>query len=328
MQERLAGIDAFVRSVEAGSFALAAKRMQQTRSAVGKSIARLERRLGVRLFNRTTRHQSLTEDGLAFYERCVRALAEIEAAEAELESARRAPTGRLRVTAPVVFGRHCVAPILTRLARKYPGLTVDVSFSDRVVDLVEEGFDLGVRIGVLPDSAVLVARRLGVQRMGICAAPSYLQQHDAPSTLEELSGHEGILYRHGHQPDTWRVLDEDDRIRELRIRGRLRFDDLQAIVDAAISGAGLAWLPCWLMQPYVRSGQLALVMDSQRVLPTDIHVVWPRSRHLPSRTRAAIDALTAEIPGMVGHDDGPSSVASPLARWGSNASAARAAGCD
>lgn len=303
MRERLKGIDAFVEAVEAGSFALAAKRMNQTRSAVGKSISRLERRLGVRLFHRTTRSQSLTEDGHAFYERCVRALAEIEAAKAELETARRAPAGRLRVTAPVVFGRRCVAPILSRLAQQYPELTIEASFTDRVVDLVEEGFDLGVRIGVLPDSATLVARRLGTQRMGICAAPSYLSRYGVPRSVDDLSKHEGVLYRPCNQTDTWRVFDDNRDARDVRMRGRLRFDDLQAIVDAAVAGAGLAWLPCWLMTPYLRSGELMLVMDSHRVLPTDIHVVWPRSKHLPSRTRAAIDALTGEIPGMLGHHE-------------------------
>lgn len=301
MQERLKGIDAFVQSVEAGSFALAAKRMNQTRSAVGKSISRLERRLGVRLFHRTTRHQSLTEDGLAFYERCVRALAEIEAAEAELETAKRAPKGRLRVTAPVVFGRQCVAPVLSKLAHRYPELSIDVSFTDRVVDLIEEGFDLGIRIGVLPDTSTLIARRLGTQRMGICAAPSYLSARGRPASVDELGEHEAILYRRPNHSDIWRVFDENRDAREVRMRGRLQFDDLQAIADATIAGAGLAWLPCWLMTPHLRSGELVLVMDSHRVLPRDIHIVWPRSRHLPSRTRAAIDALTAEIPQMLGH---------------------------
>src|SRR5882724_11319726 len=151
MRERLSGIAAFVQAVEAGSFAQAAERMQMTRSAVGKSIARLEERLGVRLFHRTTRRQSLTHDGQAYYERCVRVLA-------ELEAGRREPSGRLRVSAPVIFGRRCVSPVLLSLARKYPGLAVDVSFSDRVVDLIEEGFDLAVRIGTLPDSGSLAAR--------------------------------------------------------------------------------------------------------------------------------------------------------------------------
>ena len=200
MSERLQGIDAFVQAVEAGSFAQAAERMRLTRSAVGKSIARLERRLGVRLFHRTTRRQSLTEDGQAYYERCKRALAELEDAEAALDNGRREPSGRLRVSVPVLFGRHCVAPVLTRLARQYPRLEVEIAFSDRVVDLLEEGFDLAVRVGDLRDSSTLAARRLGTQHLAICAAPSYLDAHGWPRTIEELSHvmHRGIHSRFGN----------------------------------------------------------------------------------------------------------------------------------
>jgi DNA-binding transcriptional LysR family regulator len=299
MRKHLGDIVAFVQSVEAGSFALAAERMQLTRSAVGKSVARLEKRLGVRLFLRTTRRQSLTEDGQAYYERCVRVLAELDAAEAALDRGRRAPSGRLRVSVPVLFGRHCVAPVLLKLAREYPELTLEVSFSDRVVNLVEEGFDLSVRIGALPDSASLTTRRLGAQRMGICGAPSYLAEHGCPTTVDELDGHAGVVYGSAvHAP--WLVRDSVGQIRQPRINSRLHFDDLQAIAAATVAGAGLAWLPCWLLAPHVRSGELVLVMDSQRVLATDIHVVWPRTRYLPSKTRAAIDMLIEEIPSMIG----------------------------
>jgi DNA-binding transcriptional LysR family regulator len=303
MRERLSGIVAFVQAVETGSFAQAAERMQLTRSAVGKSIARLEERLGVRLFHRTTRRQSLTEDGQAYYERCVRVLAELDAAEAALETGRREPSGRLRVSVPVLFGRHCVVPVLLGLAGKYPGLAVDVSFSDRVVDLIEEGFDLAVRIGTLPDSGSLAARRLGSQRMAISASPSYLAKHGHPQSVEDLQGHTGIVYGRAGQTAPWPVRDASGIIREPRIKSRLRFDDLQAIAGAAVSGAGLAWLPCWLSAPHVRAGELILVMDSQRVLATDIHAVWPQARHLPSKVRAAIDALAAEIPAMIGYPD-------------------------
>jgi DNA-binding transcriptional LysR family regulator len=303
MNERLSGIVAFVRAVEAGSFAQAAERMRLTRSAVGKSIARLEERLGVRLFHRTTRRQSLTEDGQAYYERCVRVLAELDAAAAALETGQREPSGRLRVSVPVMFGRHCVAPVLLQLARKYPGLSVEVSFSDRVVDLIEEGFDLAVRIGTLADSGSLAARRLGSQRMAICAAPSYLAEHGQPTNVEDLQGHTGIAYGRAGQTAPWPVRDAAGSIREPRIESRLRFDDLQAIADAAVSGAGLAWLPCWLLTPHVRAGELVLVMDSQRVLATDIHAVWPQTRHLPSKVRVAIDALAVEIPAMIGYPD-------------------------
>jgi DNA-binding transcriptional LysR family regulator len=269
-------------------------------SAVGKSVARLEKRLGVRLFVRTTRRQSLTEDGQAYYERCVRAMQEIEAGEDVLASSQRAPTGRLRISVPVLFGRHCVAPVLLRLANRYPNLTIETSFSDRVVDMVQEGYDLAVRIGELPDSASYAARKLGVQRMSICAAPAYVKEHGLPTSVDDLEHHTAIVYGNGTYA-TWRVRDNEGRIRELQPASRLRFDDLQSIADAAAAGGGLAWLPCWLIGREVRAGNLTLVMDSQRVLATDIHVVWPRSRYLPYKTRTAIDALVVEIAPLIDH---------------------------
>ena len=299
MNERLNGIAAFVQAVEAGSFAQAAQRMDLTRSAVGKSIARLEQRLGVRLFQRTTRTQRLTADGEAYYERCVRALAELDAADAALESGRREPSGRLRVSCPVMFGRRCVAPLLVALANKHPGLALEISFSDRRVDLVEEGFDLAVRIGELDDSDSLTARKLGMQRMGICAAPSYLAKHGKPVDFADLSGHVGIIYgRVGERP-VWHVREVDGEVREIRIDGRLRFDDLQAIADAAVAGVGIAWLPCWMLAQHEKAGELVMLANSDRVLGKEIHAVWPKSRYLPSKTRVAIDALVAEIPRMM-----------------------------
>jgi DNA-binding transcriptional LysR family regulator len=188
-----------------------------------------------------------------------------------------------------------------RLARAQSRLEVEMSFSDRVMDLMEEGFDLAVRVGNLPDSASLAARRLGTQRMAICAAPSYLAEYGLPTSIDELAAHAGIIYcRAGHERP-WLVRDGNGRIHEPRIASRLRFDDLQVIADAAVAGAGLAWLPCWLLAPHVRAGELTLVMDSDRVLATEIHAVWPQTRYLPSKTRAAIDALVADIPAMIGY---------------------------
>lgn len=299
MTHPLSSISAFVQAVEAGSFAQAASRMELTRSAVGKSIARLERQLGVRLFQRTTRRQSLTEDGEAYYERCVRALAELAEADAAIDTGRREPVGRLRVTAPVLFGRRCVAPVLVSLANRYPRLSVEMSFSDRVIDLVEEGFDLAIRIGDLPNSDKLVKRRLSTQRMAICAAPSYLAKHGHPADADNLHQHVGIVYGPRGPERPWRVRDPDGQIRELRVEARLRFDDLQAIADAAVAGVGLAWLPCWLMAEHLRSGELQLVMSSDRVLATEIHAVWPQTRYLSSKMRVAIDALVAGIPDHI-----------------------------
>jgi DNA-binding transcriptional LysR family regulator len=301
MNDRLAGIDTFVQAVDAGSFALAAERLGLTRSAVGKTIAKLERRLGARLFQRTTRQQSLTEDGQAYYERCVRALAELDAAEAAFDSGRREPGGRLRVSAPLLFGRVCVAPVLAELAKNYPKLQVEMSFSDRVVDLVEEGFDLAVRIGPLRDSASLAARRLGSQAMGICASPAYLAQRGTPRSPAEFEGHTAIVYGLNGSSATWRVRAADGELREPVIASRLRFDDVQAIADAAVAGHGLAWLPCWLMGPRLASGELVLVTSSRDTVASDVHAVWAQSRYLPSKTRVAIDRLVERVAVILGH---------------------------
>jgi DNA-binding transcriptional LysR family regulator len=299
IRDHLNAVATFVQAVDSGGFAAAAERMQVTRSAVGKSIARLERGLGVRLFHRTTRRQSLTEDGQIFYERCVRALAEIDAAEAALDEGRRAPVGRLRVSVPVLFGRHCVAPVLSTLVHQHTGLKVEIAFSDRVVDLVEEGFDLAVRIGTLPDSASLAARRLGMQRMGIGAAPSYLAKYGHPETLEQLRRHAAITYGRGGQAFPWPVRDRDGTSAELRLDSRLQFDDLQAIADAAVAGIGVAWLPRWLMTPLVRTGHLELIFSDEQLVSSEIHAVWPQTRHLPSKTRTAIDALAQQVPALL-----------------------------
>lgn len=300
----LSGINAFVQVVDSGSFALAAERLHLTRSAVAKIIARLEERLGTRLFHRTTRTQSLTEDGQAFYERCVRALAELEAGHAALLSGRREPAGLLRVSAPLLFGRHCVAPALLQLSDAHPRLSVDLSLSDTVVDVVTAGYDLAVRVGTLPDSATLASRRLGTQRMLICASPRYLEKRGAPKTIDQLAGHQAIAYcRHGN-PLPWRLRDDDGRVRELAIEARLRFDDLQAIADAAAGEHGIAWLPCWLASAYLKRGDLVQVLDCARAASVDVHVIWPQARHLPAKTRSAIDILVKEVPVLLNSSEG------------------------
>ncbi|MFP2930748.1 LysR substrate-binding domain-containing protein [Pyxidicoccus sp. 3LG] len=296
MTDRLSGVLAFVQAAEAGSFALAAQRMGLSRSAIGKSISRLEERLETRLFQRTTRRQSLTEDGQTFYERCVRALAELEAAEAALDSGRRAPTGRLRVSASVMFGRHCAAPLLWELARQHPGLELEMSFSDRVVDIVEEGYDLAIRVAPLADHAGLTARRLGVQSMVVCAAPSYLARHGRPKSLDELGKHEAVVYGRNGVDKPWRFPDGQDGEKHVSVPARLRFDDVETIADAAVQGAGLAWLPCWLIAEHIREGRLVEVLKEERRYGNEIYAVWPQSRHLPSKVRAAIDLLVARIP--------------------------------
>lgn len=203
------------------------------------------------------------------------------------------------MSVPQAFGHHCVAPVLLRLARRHPQLKIDISITDRFVDVVEEGFDLVVRIGPLVDSVSLAARRLGVQYASIGAAPAYLARYGTPGRVDEFHRHTIIAYsRHGVL-EPWNVLDVDGQIRRMEVDPQLSFDDMQGILDAAIAGFGLAWLPSWLLARYVATGQLVAVMENCFRPTQEIHVVWPKSRYLALKTRCAIDALVAEIPAMV-----------------------------
>jgi DNA-binding transcriptional LysR family regulator len=299
MRDRLSGVLTFVQAADAGSFALAAQRLSVSRSAVGKSIARLEQRLGTRLFHRTTRNQTLTDDGQAFYERCVRALAEIEEAEAALDSGRRAPTGRLRVSMPVLFGRYCAAPVLLDMARRYPQLQLDLSFTDRVVDLVDENFDLAVRIAPLASRTGLIGRRLGTMSVLVCASPEYLAARGTPATIADLDAHDTLIYARRASVASWFFLDGNGQREQVQIKSRLRFDDLEAIADAAVAGAGITWLPSVLVTKYLREGRLVELPLGKRRFGVDAYAVWPQTRHPPSKVRVAVDDLADRVPGIL-----------------------------
>lgn len=283
---RFDGVELFLQIVESGNLTDAAERLNLTRSAVGKGLARLEARLGTCLLQRSTRRQRLTEDGQAYYEHCLRALAELEAAESVLESGRQQPRGRLRVSVPLAFGHHYAAPALWGLMERYPELEIEICFSDRMIDLAQEGFDMAVRIGPLPDTDRLSARRLGQQAMGLAASPAYLQRKGAIESIEDLAAHRGIAYR-------------SNTTHRSRLASPLIVDDLQALADAAIAGVGLAWLPSWLIAHYALRGQLEAVLPSYRQQPAPIHVVWPTAVHMPAKTRCAIDALVAATPSCL-----------------------------
>jgi DNA-binding transcriptional LysR family regulator len=299
MSDRLSGIREFVTVVEAGSFAAAALRLNLSRSAVGKAVARLEARLGTRLCQRTTRVLSLTEDGLSFYERCTRALSELEQAELALESGRAEPAGKVRVTVPVVIGRRCVAPVLFDVARQHPALVLEVSFTDRPVDLIEEGYDLAVRNGALPDDPGLMSRALARQRMTVCASPAYLEQHGRPASLADLSAHQAIDYANPRYTRSWLFPSDEGITTEITMKGRIRLDDLEAIGDAATAGLGLAWLPCWLIRERIARGELVRLFNGPAT-EFATSALWPRAPFLPLRVRVLIDALAARLPAMMG----------------------------
>ncbi|MEQ0198144.1 LysR family transcriptional regulator [Klebsiella sp. CN_Kp106] len=303
MTDTLKDIPVFVAAVEAGSFAQAAIRLHLSRSAVGKSIARLEERLGVRLFQRTTRSQSLTDNGALFYEHCLRALEEIRGAESLLETGKQQVSGRLRVAMPVLFGRQCVAPLLIALAQEHPGLELEMSFSDRVVDLVEEGFDMAVRNGTLQDSSVLVARRLGEHRMVLCAAPDYLLKKGTPQSVDDLLHHAAINYLQAGRVLSWQLMDSEGASpHTFTPRSSLNMDDLQAICDAALAGHGIAWLPCWMVSKEIHQGKLVPLLKQAPDVRFDVHAVWQQTPHLPLRVRIAVDTLASRLPSIMSLD--------------------------
>ncbi|MFC4275496.1 LysR family transcriptional regulator [Achromobacter aloeverae] len=305
MSERLNGIEAFVAAVETGNFALAAQRLHLTRSAVGKSVARLEARLGTRLFHRTTRSQSLTEDGLAYYERCRRALAELEAADAAIEAGRQEPRGMVRITMPELIGRTRIAPLLLELGQRHPQLGFDASFSDRSVDLIEEGYDLAIRSGPLADSAVLAARLLGQQCMRVYAAPAYLAAHGGPDSvaalMADLDRYAYVGYSRHTGPHPWQFHDADGRVIDLYVPARHGFgcNSLEVTAMAACQGMGLARLPRWLVADAVAEGRLVPVFDEPHPFGYALNAVWPHARALPLKTRVVIDMLAQRLPPLL-----------------------------
>ncbi|TIS88614.1 LysR family transcriptional regulator [Mesorhizobium sp.] len=299
--DRLASMAVFVKAVDLGSFAAAAAALDLSGPMVGKHVRFLEERLGVRLINRTTRRQSLTDFGRAYYERCRVVLTEAEAADALAADQLSEPRGKLRVTMPAHFGRHCVTPVLLELARQYPSLELDLSLSDRFADLAEDGYDLAIRTGIPDDKAGVTARRVARQRMVVCASPSYLEVHGRPLRIDDLGSHHAIIYRRlGRVVQPWLFPRNDQPALEITPVSRLRLDDLDAIADAAAAGMGLAWLPYWLVRERIKAGTLVPLLPEQPGFLYDAYALWLQTPHLPLKVRLAVDALAAALPKFMG----------------------------
>ncbi|UPJ39646.1 LysR family transcriptional regulator [Bradyrhizobium sp. 40] len=297
--DRLTSMTVFVKAVDVGSFAAAADALEMSGPMVGKHVRFLEERLGVRLLNRTTRRQSLTETGRAYYERCRTVLAEAEAADAVASDELSEPRGRLRVTMPALLGRHCIAPLLMKLARRYPHLELDLSFGDPIADIIEARYDLAIRTGDLNDQSGLMTRRIASQRMVVCGSRSYLRANGKPKSLDDLAAHQAIIYRRSGRVRPWLFPREGQPPSEIMPAGRLRLDDLDAIADAATQGMGLAWLPYWLVRERLRAGTLINLLSGQPGFLYDCHALWPRSPRMPPKVRAAVDALAAVLPKLM-----------------------------
>lgn len=288
---RLQGITVFVQAVEAGSFTAAAHRVGLSKSAVGKSVAILEERLGVRLLDRTTRRLALTAEGADFYQSCLRVLAELDEAESRAASRRREVSGTLRISLPVTFGRRWVMPVLCDLARKHPKLMLDVAFADRAVDLLEENIDLVVRLGDPGDSASLSTRHQGFQRLVTCGTPAYFAEHGRPTSIDDLANLDCITFAQGGHVFPWKLLDSEGRTVAVKVKGRHTISDGDALRAAVLDGLGIAQFPSWLVADELRNGTLQTVLAPQGVGGSPIHALWPATRDLAPKIRATVDEL-------------------------------------
>ncbi|MBH9313879.1 LysR family transcriptional regulator [Pseudomonas aeruginosa] len=296
--DRFAGIDAFVSTAQAGNFTAAAQALGMTPSGIAKSVARLEARLGVKLLHRTTRRVSLTPEGEAYLETCHQVIEALQSTEGALSPIDRAPRGRVHLQLPGAFGRRHVLPELLALANKFDGLDLSVAFTERTVDLVEAGYDLAVRIGDLADEANLVAKRLGTQRLVICAAPSYLQRYGAVLTPEELMHRDCITGPRGRQRPTWLLRVSDQRVRRQEIYPRHEFSDGEAMLAAGLAGCGIMQMPTWLVAEDIRQGRLIPVLPDWAGGEMPIHAVWPQSRYLQPKVRAVIAPAATQPPPL------------------------------
>ncbi|AHF67911.1 transcriptional regulator [Pseudomonas cichorii] len=299
MRDPLDGIALFVEVVNAGGFSRAAEQLALTRSAVGKAIARVEERLGVRLFHRTTRTQSLTEDGQLYYEHCLRALEEVRSAQSLIESGMHEIAGRMRVTMPALFGQYCATPLLMEQAREHPKLELDLHLSDQSVDLIAEGFDLAIRFGPLSQLNGLQAQHLAVQQKLLCASPAYLAEKGHPRTIAQLMDHKAVLYHRRDYTQTWPVFDMDGQLKNLSLAPRIRLNDLSSIADAVEAGMGVGWLPSWLIRDRLRSGAIVQLLENHPPTTMDCHAVWPQMRQMPKRLRHLIDVLATRLPEVM-----------------------------
>jgi DNA-binding transcriptional LysR family regulator len=285
----------FARVIQQRSFTRAARALDTSTSAVSKRIARLEARLGASLLTRTTRQVVPTEAGLALYERCLRILREVEDAELLLADLHAAPRGLLRVSAPVYFGELHIAPLIANLALRHPGLRIELSLSDRFVDLAAESFDLAVRIGPL-SGATLNVRKLVRDPIIACAAPAYLQRRGTPERPRDLLEHDCLRYTLTTHKGRWRFHDEQGETVYVPVTGPLDSDHSGALREAARAGLGIVYLPQFYLAEALQRGELVRVLAPFAPSPIDIQAVYPSQQRLPAKTRACLDVLTEELP--------------------------------
>lgn len=290
--DKFKAMQVVVAIADSGSMTAAAEALNSSLPAVVRTLALLEGQLGVRLFNRTTRRISLTEEGRTYTEDCRRLLAAIEESEAALTQDVIVPTGQLNVTAPVLFGQMYVAPAVTRFVQQHDRVRVNLQLHDRIVNLLEENMDVGVRIGELEDQS-LIAQTLGHVRRMVVASPEYLRRHGTPKHPRELLGHNCIRYT-GSSASGWHFREKGKTV-AMPVTGNLEFNQIWPAVQACVSGLGCGMFISYQVADLIRAGKLQEVLVEYETPPRPVSIVYPHARLLPARTRVFIDWMLHEL---------------------------------
>jgi DNA-binding transcriptional LysR family regulator len=292
--DRLAEMEAFATVVDQGGFTDAARKLGVSKSAISKHVSSLEARLGARLLNRTTRRVSPTDIGLAYYDRARRVLTDAGEADALVASMQSAPSGLLRVSVATDFGVGHLSSILGDFLQAHPDITVNMVLNNRFVELISEGYDMAIRIGEMEDSS-LRARKIATTARRMVASPDYVAKYGRPARLEDLGAHRLLHYSNPSSGNAWRVTTHSGEKRHLRMNGALTVNDGQSLLNAAIAGLGIAWLPSFLFCEAMRDGLVVDVMPDLPVEELGIHAVYPPGRFIQPKVRAFIDFLVARF---------------------------------
>lgn len=301
--DRLDANRMFLAVMETGSFTAAAARLGTSSGQASKLVSSLENALGVRLLNRTTRAIAPTEVGQAYFERVRALLEEFDSLEAAIKDAAEEPSGRLRITAPLTFGAMALTQVLSDFARAHPRIALDVNFSDRIVNLVDEGFDIAIRVG-RPDDSAMIARKLCDMRLLVVAAPEFLAQSGTPAAPEALGAMPCIIDTNFREPNRWPFRTQHGEVFSAPVQGRLRFSNAEACLIAAEAGLGLACVPSFVAAEALRAGGVVRVLQAFEAEPLALYALYPHSGHLAAKLRRLVDFLAERFKGKPAWDEG------------------------
>ncbi|MGD8743726.1 MAG: LysR family transcriptional regulator [Granulosicoccaceae bacterium] len=290
-------MQAFTQIVNSGTITAAAEQLQLAKSAISRRLAELEEQLGVELFHRSTRKLTLTDSGRAFYERCVAILDDLTEAEHAVSELHHEISGRIKVAAPLSFGLMHLGPAMIAFQQRHPGIVFDIDFNDREVDLIREGFDVGIRIADLKDSS-LIARRLAPVSMVVCASPAYLAEHGEPKTPHALQQHACITYSYMAHPGQWTFRDKAGKPMPVKVNETMRANNGRYMRDAAVAGLGILRQPTFIAYEQIARGELVPVLQDYSMAPLNAYAIYPPTRHLSQRVRQFVDFLVDRFAGQ------------------------------